>query len=508
MKSTLRDKIKKLPLSPGVYLYKNAAGEIIYIGKAVKLRHRVQQYFRGSGLDRKTKALVREVVDFDHITVDSELDALILEAELVKRHQPRYNVLLRDDKSNIFIKITDYKTVPDVSLVRLPNDEQATYFGPFYNTSAIRQALRYLRRIFPYFIKPYNPTSRPSLDRHIGLDPAVETAEGREKYRQNVHQIIRFLSGERLKIIAELEESMQQAALNQEYELAANYRNQIRQLRALQQKVRISNEDGPSSQLDPGLSQLQRIFGLKSALGRIEGFDVSHFAGSNVVGSMAVFTNGLPDRPAYRKFKLKIDQNDDFYSMREIIKRRFQPTRLRQWSMPNLVIIDGGKGQLVSAIQSLKEVDQLQLPVIGLAERLDEIIIASDSNIQLRRKQLPSGYRLHYESTYQILLLPRNAPALQLLQRVRNEAHRFALNYQSQRRRRYQLESRLDEIKGVGPKTRQKLQRALPSQSSILTISETDLAAVVGQHKARLIYQALHQEGDKTRQTRYNKFSN
>ena len=484
----LKAKIANLPLSPGVYLFKNRAGQIIYIGKAVKLRRRVRQYFAKKQLNPKTRALVAEIADLDFITTESELDALFLEAELVKRHQPNYNILLRDDKSSVYIKITNYKPVPDITLVRLPNDDQALYFGPYFNAYLIRQALRFLRKIFPYFSKTYDIKLGSRLDQQIGLEPDVSSSAGREKYAQDLRQIIRFLKGDRLKIMAEIERKMLDCARRQDFEMAAFYRNQVFQLRALRQKVKIEQFFASDDRHDISLEQLTQAFGLKNPPERIEGFDVSHLGGTNVVASQVVFIGGVPSRAHYRHYKMKFNQNNDYANMGEVIRRRFAPKNLAKFGHPDLVLIDGGKGQLQVALAELTKLNQTTVPVLALAEKFEEIVIAKHgSNLNLSPEY--ERYLSENSADFWVLRLGKNQPVLQLLQRVRNEAHRFAISYQTKLTRQGRLHSQIDDLVGIGPKTRAKLQKKFSTSETLKNATLEEVAAVVGPAKAKIICQ-------------------
>ena len=485
--SDITKKIQRLPVKPGVYLFKNSLSEIVYVGKAVRLRQRVQQYFSKRVRDNKTLALVAEVSDLEWIQTETELDALILEAELVKRHQPRYNILLRDDKSNIYIKITLNKTIPDITLVRLPNDERATYFGPYYNAYPIRQALRYLRRIFPYFARQYDASKRSSLYSQIGLEPDVSTATGLANYRRDLRQLVRFLRGGRLEVAAVLDKNMHQAAKRQDFEMAALYRNKLHQLHGLQQKIHLQDYGNESAKRDPGLLATQQLFGLKNLPSRLEGFDVSHLGGTNVVASMVVFINGLPSRPDYRRFKIQTEQNNDVAAIGEVVRRRLRPSNVSKWSLPDLILVDGGRTQLAAAIKELKQTGAADVPIFALSEKMEEVVVnLKKSNVIL--KSNPLQYKT---GDYVSLQLPKNHPALRLFQRVRDEAHRFAINYQSGLKRKQQLTSGLDGIAGIGPATRRKLQRVFDDSSQIKQTTLAELAAVVGPHKAKLVHDAL-----------------
>ena len=491
MNRYLADKIKKLPLKPGVYLFKSVANEIIYVGKAVRLRQRVGQYFSKRVRDNKTLALVNEITDLDWIQTESELDALILEAELIKRHQPRYNILLRDDKSNTYIKITLYKDIPDITLVRLPNDDRATYFGPYYNAYPIRQALRYLRRIFPYFIRPYGSKSQTSLYRQIGLEPDVSTSGALQNYRRDLRQIVKFLSGGRLKVTADLEKSMRCAAEQQDFETAKTYRDKLCHLRSLQQKIHLQEYGVDSVMYDPGIRAVKELFGLKAEPYRIEGFDVSHLGGTNVVASMVVFVNGLPSRPDYRRFKMRIDQNNDVMAIKEVLSRRFRPANVAKWGVPDLILIDGGRPQLATAVEQLTVLGKANVPIFALAEKFEEIIVSqAGSNITLPTDLICR----RIGGDYLAVNLSKEDPALRLFQRLRDEAHHFAINYQTELKRKQQLRGGLDDIKGIGPSTRARLQRRFGGTAKIAQASLSELTEVVGAHKAELVWRAFRDQ--------------
>ena len=372
------EKLKDLPKTPGVYFHKNAAGEIIYIGKAARLNNRVRQYFHKSRLrDPKTDALVLEIADIDWIEVETELDALFLEAELIRRYLPPYNILLRDDKSLSFVRIDIKSDHPTVSLEHRPLDDGAQYFGPYYSAYSVRKALKFLRRIFPFdWKKPPKSTKRATLDYHIGLSPGLEQDKTTiETYRANLRQLARYLKGERKSIMNEMERDMKKAAKNEQFELAAIYRNKFRALESLHKQIVFSDREFMDMSKDAGLADLAELLGLyekekiikagaideqstdnvDSSAGqqirklriprRIEGYDISHMSGTDTVASMVVFNSGLPDKAAYRKFKMRVPGNDDFAHMREVMERRLHQPNVKQWGMPNLFLIDGGKGQ-------------------------------------------------------------------------------------------------------------------------------------------------------------------
>lgn len=274
MNDNLKRKLAELPRSPGVYLHKSKSDEVIYVGKAAVLRNRVRQYFQSSRqLDAKTMALITEIDDVDWIETDSEIDALFLESEMVKRYMPRYNILLRDDKSQSFVRIDMKSEWPTVSLTRGPLDDGANYYGPFYNSHALRKALRYLRRVFPYFLKQPKKTDS-KLETHIGLNPDVTL--GSEIYKQNLRKLISYIKGNRKQIANEIEADMRQAAREQRFEDAARLRNRLNYMQELQRRIMFGDREFLSISKDQALSDLTDLLGLTSQPQRIEGLSLIH----------------------------------------------------------------------------------------------------------------------------------------------------------------------------------------------------------------------------------------
>jgi len=488
----LKNKLAKLPGTPGVYFHKNAKGEIIYIGKAANLRNRVKQYFQKSrAQDLKTDTLVNEIADVEWRELETEADALFLEAELIRRYLPPYNILLRDDKSSIYVRI-DYKSdYPTVTTVRRPLDDGAMYFGPYYNGYAIKKALRYLRRAFPYAINRPSGKQRASLYYHIGLDPGLE--EGRtslQDYRANLKKLMQYLSGERVALIRNIEHEMKKAAKEKDFEQAAKYRNQLFSLQALGRQSLFGDREALDASRDHALVDLATILGLKKPPVRIEGFDVSHMQGTDTTASMVVFVNGIPDKAAYRKFKMRLPGNDDFAHMNEALTRRLREENRKKWGLANLILIDGGKGQLSAALTARDKAGQSQIPVVGLAKRDEEIIIHKvlsmpnqpfDKLIDEAQKR---GAYVTPTKDFISILLPNNSHAVKLLQRIRDESHRFAVSYHSTLKRTRQTLSLLDDIPGIGPNTRRKLIRHFGSVKAVASADTADLQEVVGAHKA------------------------
>lgn len=519
MNAKLEAKLKTLPRSPGVYFHKSKDGEIIYVGKAALLKNRVRQYFQSTrDMDIKTRALVEEIYDTDWVETESELDALFLESEMVKRYMPRYNILLRDDKSQTFVRIDMKSTWPVVAFTRNPADDGATYFGPYYNGFAIKKALRYLRKIFPYYTKPPKDGLRPDLDSHIGLSPRVGTTP--EEYKASLKQLIRYFEGGRKAIIRDIEKQMQLAAKLHDFENAALYRNKLNDLRALQQRIMFGDKEFLDISKDKALGDLVELFGLKKIPARIEGYDISHMGGVNVVASMVVFTNGVSDRSNYRKFKTRIERNDDYANMHEVLVRRFSEKNIKAWGMPDLLLIDGGKGQLDASIKALEEM-KIQVPIISIAKREEEIIVhASRSNVslemleQLRQgKRIESGVVVTRSGEYYIVNLhagQTNASGhsknlrgsnqglakynhvTKLFQRIRDESHRFAVSYHTVLKRTKQTASSLEDVPGIGPATRRKLIKSFGSLRGLKEAPIEKIEQSIGKSKAAILARYLN----------------
>ncbi|MFZ2126488.1 MAG: excinuclease ABC subunit UvrC [Candidatus Microsaccharimonas sp.] len=511
----LAKKLATLPRSPGVYFHKSKTGEIIYVGKAAVLKNRVRQYFQSTrDMDVKTRALVEEIADTDWVETESELDALFLESEMVKRYMPRFNILLRDDKSQTFIRIDMKSEWPTVSFTRNPADDGAEYFGPYYNGFAIKKGMRYLRRVFPYYTKPPTENGRPDLDAHIGLSPRDGTSS--LDYKASLKRLIRYLEGGRRTILKEFEKEMHIAAKLHDFENAAMLRNKISNIKALQQKIMFGDREFLDISKDKALSKLVDLFGLQKIPARIEGYDISHMGGTNVVASMVVFTNGVSDRANYRKFKTRIEQNDDYYNMYETLLRRTSEKNLKAWGVPDLILIDGGKGQLDAALKALEE-RQLTIPMISIAKREEEIIIhGTRSNIATEKlinliKEPQDDVIVTRSGEYLIVNLhPGQVNAsghsknlrgssqfssysdvTKLFQRIRDESHRFAVSYHTVLKRAKQTEGTLEEVPGIGPATKRKLIRTFGSVRALKSADHAAIVAAIGESKAALIRRYL-----------------
>ena len=596
----LTDKLKSLPDRPGVYLMQDEAGDIIYVGKALSLKDRVRSYFSGTPSSPKVRALVNRIADFDYIVTDSEVEALILESNLIKEHRPWYNVRLRDDKNYPYLKITN-EPFPRVMVVRRREEDGSRYFGPYTNSQAMRQTVKFLRKHFPIRAcrrRLEGNKERPCLNFHINRCLAPCTGEvSPEAYGEIVDQVCRFLEGRREGLIKDLTAKMESAAKDLRFEEAARLRDQInalqyaaqdqqkivgdlgldqdiigvaqgegiacvqvffvregkivgreqflmedesgsapgeivaaflqqyypraahipkeilieaevedsdalsqwlstkrgskvyikvprrgpkrRLLALVQENARLALEDVLGAQsrrqqeIQRALTRLQEILGLPDLPGRIEGYDISNIQGREAVGSLVVFTNGEPDKDQYRRFRIRTEGPDDYAMLQETVRRRFLRGLQEGTPWPDLILIDGGKGQLSSVTSVLAELD-LSIPSCSLAEREEEIYLPSS----------PEPLRL-----------PRDDAGLLLLQRIRDEAHRFALTYHRQLRSKSGLASALDDIPGVGPKRKRALLKHFGSLAKVREASLEELEAVPGlpAQVARNIYHGLRE---------------
>lgn len=475
----LQNRLKELPDSPGVYLYKDTAGHIIYVGKASILKRRVRSYFTKKHADIKTPILVKNISSVDWIVTESEVEALFLEAELIKRYKPLYNVRDKDDKNFVYVKVTVQEDFPRVTVVRRPADDKAKYYGPFVSTTMVREALRYLRRIFPYF-SDSRMVQSSALEHQIGVAPKPDIS--REDYRTNIRRLNLVLEGKSTKLVQELEKSMSQAAKNKRYEEAASLRDQYLALKALSRKSIFGSQEEFDITMDQALTGLAERLGLSQLPRRIECYDISNFQGGDAVSSMVVFVNGAPAQREYRKFKMRSKGPNDFAMMAETMRRRFSG-RHTDWATPQLIIIDGGKGQLAAATAVLDEL-HIPVPAVGLAKRHEEIVQRRE-DIAPQAKVEPT--ELREDGEFRIIALSHKSKTLQLLQRIRDEAHRFAVTYHTSVRDARTKQSVLDTIPGVGPITRKKLIRTFGSVAGVKAASLQEVSEVVGAKLARII---------------------
>ena len=485
------ERLKDLPAEPGVYLYKNRHGKIIYVGKAAVLKNRVRQYFQKSRTpDPKTEALVGDIESVDWITVDTELDALFLEAELIRRYKPRYNILLRDDKSSGFIRIDYNSPHPTVTVTRRPLDDGAKYFGPYFNVYSVKKALLYLRRAFPYSTHTGTVPRRACLQYHLGLCPGLEEDKtSLQDYRNNLKRLMQYFKGERKMLIKQVEKDMLVAAKKSHFEEAARYRKQLFALRGLTRQIVFSDKEFMDLSKDEGMAGLAALLGLPTPPRRIEGYDISHMSGTDTTASMVVFTNGLPNKAEYRKFKMRIPGNDDFAHMNEAICRRLSEKNVKQWGLPDLFLIDGGKGQLSAAIAARNACNMQHIPMIGLAKREEEIVIHNTESLASYTGLDKHGGQSNGD--FSMILLSKSSHTVKLLQRIRDESHRFAVSYHTVLKRQRQTSSFLDDIPTVGPATRKKLLKNFGSVKRLMEARQWEVEKVVGAKKAAILRQYI-----------------
>jgi len=598
----VQEKIAQVPDRPGVYLYTDAKAQIIYIGKAASLRSRVRSYFQDSrARDPKTDALVAQIRDLEYIVTTNELEAMILESTLVKKHRPRYNIILRDDKHYPFLKLTTNEDFPRLVVARRVQPDGAAYFGPFYPATAMRETLRLVRQLFPLRtcrIKIDGTLPRPCLQYYIHRCNAPCTGwETREGYSKTVREVERFLEGRNDDLAAELTREMEAAAEETKFERAAALRDRIQALNTVRERqqmistdeadadivgvVRQGSEacvqlffvrkgrllgresfffervagwtDGdilsafvrqfyvrdvtpppeivlsealPEAELTAEwlsqrrggrvellapqrgrkrelvamaeenaalalqshllsrgnrqqvvLEDLQRALSLPEPPHRVEAFDISTIQGHETVASMVVWVDGDMKRDEYKRYKIRtVTGTDDFASMQEVLGRRYGKALETEGVLPDLIVLDGGRGQLNVGIKALEAIGLDYIPIAALAKRAEEVYLPE---------------RL------QPLVLDMGSPALQALQKMRDEAHRFAITYHKKLRSRRAIASVLDQIPGVGPTLRTSLLRTLGSAKGVRQASVAELASVpkVTPKLAQRIYDFFHPPG-------------
>lgn len=410
---------QKIPNLPGVYLYKNKDGVIIYCGKAINLAKRVSSYFNRS-VSWKTSSLVAEIADIETIVVESELEALILEANLIKSYKPKFNIRLIDDKEYLYIKVSKgaYPKIMTARKGQLGDSKE--YFGPFPSSTTVKETLKRLRKVFRWCNNPpelvKNKTGKRIVNPkkacfyyHLNLcSGACAGIVSGGEYRKQIGSFIKFLSGNGGSLVADLEKRMKIAAKEQLFEEANEYKRMIEGIGYLRASTSVANYLSNHNFIDEvrndGLVELQRVFGLKNLPNRIECYDISNISGQQSVGSMVVLTNGEIDKTSYRKFKIKIDgKPNDFAMHQEMMRRRLNHP---EWGWPELIIIDGGRGQ-VRAVSEELENRKMKIPIWGIAKRREWLYPPVGDEIRLKKNSL----------------------GLRLIQKIRDESHRFAITY-------------------------------------------------------------------------------
>lgn len=418
----LLEKARAFPDGPGVYLLKDARGRVVYVGKAKRLRARAASYFQRTALDDpRIRDWIGEVDDVECLSADSEVDAMLMEARLIKDIQPRRNKDLKDDKSFPYLQITTNEDFPRVNFTRQPSARGVKLYGPFPRARQLRGAIQVLQRIFKFRtctldIDPDDPRwrwFRPCLLESIGQCSApCNLRIDRETYRRDVRRLRMFLDGKREAVSRELEDEMREAARALQFEKAARLRDALRALRNLDERGNLEEHAQPEVfQIDPkrGLAGLRKILRLEKTPRRLDAIDIAHLGGSETVGSLVTFVDGLPFKPGYRRYRIRTVRGiDDFASIREVVARRIEGARSRDEPWPDILLIDGGRGQLNAARDAFRLADADPPTLIGLAKREEEIYtLDRDEPIRLDRRSF----------------------ALRLLQYARDEAHRFARHY-------------------------------------------------------------------------------
>jgi excinuclease ABC subunit C len=415
------ERVKSFPGAPGVYLMKDAKGVVIYVGKAKNLRNRASHYFtKQAAEDMRTAEMVARIADIDFLQAESEVDALLMEARLIKDIQPRYNLQQRDDKSYPYLQIRVREDFPRVEFTRTPK-RGAKLYGPFTSARSLRAAIQVLQRIFKYRTcsldiddgDPQWRWYRPCILHSIGQCTApCNFRVTKEDYRMQIRQLQMVLEGKKDELLNEMETQMKEAVANLQFEKAAKLRDDMKALKNLSLRGDADKHVQPEVfVMNPkkGVHGLQKILHLRNTPRVIEGIDIAHVAGTDTVASLVQFIDGLPFKPGYRKFRIKsVTGTDDFASIREVVTRRYRRLSNDESPLPDIIMIDGGKGQLHAAQEALKNLGIEPPCLISLAKKEEEI------------------YRLDADEP---LKLSRSSAALRLLQYVRDEAHRFAQHY-------------------------------------------------------------------------------
>jgi len=468
---TLKEKVRQLPDRPGVYLMKDRLGRIIYVGKARSLKKRVSSYFqRGRArtiAQPKIRALIDLIADVETIEVKSEPEALLLEGRLIKQWRPRYNTDFTDDKRFLQVRVDLGEELPRFRLTRLRKEDRSRYFGPFAHSGLLRKTLAQMRRQFGILLGDAMPQKQPDGAWRLYDDVreelyGTENVVTPEAYRRRVEDACAFLEGKSREWLETLRAEMAAAAGRQEFEKAAELRDVVFALEETLRKTRrFERADPTRPPVDAeALAALQRALQLEHLPRTMECFDISHISGTFVVASMVHFADGRPDKDQYRRFQIKsFIGNDDYRAMEEVVGRRYRRLAEEQKPMPDLVVIDGGRGQIGAALKAFVALDLTPPALIGLAKQ-HETIIFPDERAPLN--------------------LPLNHPGLNLLQRLRDEAHRFANTYNANLRSKKIRESVLDDFAGLGPVRRAALLERFGDIDRLRAASVAEIADVAG----------------------------
>ena len=460
-------KARRAPHTPGVYLMKDAAGLVVYVGKAKDLKKRLASYFvPRQRMTPKVAAMMDTVADMEWHEVRSETEALLLEGKLIKRWRPRWNILFRDDKQFPQVRVDLADDLPKFRIVRARTTDACRYFGPFPHQQAVRRTLNEMRKKFGILLADSTPTAQPDGTWKLYDDARSEIQKHAnvvttEEYAARVTEACAFLEGKVESWGEQVEADMRKAAADRDYEKAASLRDLLDALKRTTEKSRRFLRDNPLPRRDEAgaLTSLAAALGLERPPATAECFDISHISGTLAVASMVRFVDGQADKSGYRRFKIKsFEGNDDFRSMQEVVGRRYTRLHEEHRAFPELVIIDGGLGQVGAALAAFKEHDLVPPPLIGLAKREETIVF-------------PDGRELK---------LPRHDVGLALLMRIRDEAHRFANDFNAELRSRKLRESLLDEMPGLGPKRKDALLEHFGSIQKLRKATVEEIAEVAG----------------------------
>lgn len=471
-----------IPAKPGVYVYRDRFGTVIYVGKASNLRRRMSHYFQPSQArraDPKLRSLIHSIDRWEIFPVKSEDEALILESRFIKEYAPHYNILLRDDKRYPMLKIDRNERFPRVRLTRIRKKDSCLYFGPFPHGSAMRRLAEYLTRRFGLrSCKAESPGEEEFRHCLAGTvrdccRPCVGGVT-EEEYRERVDRVVAVLNGEIREVAEELRKKMAKAAAEKAFEKAAAFRDILGNLQSLVRTRSFEHAELPNEAGMEAVADLQKALRLPDVPHVIVGFDISNLGTTFAVASLVCFREGRPDKASYRRFRIKtVEGQNDFAMMNEVVKRYFSRLLREQRPLPDLLMVDGGKGQLHLALDALISIDCPPFPVVGLAKRNEEIFLPGRS---------------------EPVVLDRNRPALKVLQALRDEAHRFAVSYNRQLRLKRIAESLLDEIPGLGEIRRNALLKAFGSVAMIRKASPREIAdrvSGIGPEFAETIHEFL-----------------
>jgi len=450
----VKEKVKNLPACPGVYIMKGDAGQILYVGKAKNLKRRVSSYFYPArALTARIELMVRKIKDISYLTTSTEAEALIYENGLIKKLSPKYNVALRDDKSYPMLKLTVSERFPRLFITRKRAEDGSIYYGPYSDAKLLREAVIFLRQMFPLRSCGKMPHS-PCLNYHIKqcFAPCAGKIDD-AAYADMVSELRLFLEGKREELLGLLSKKMAAAAASENFELAAVLRGRLEALGSIKDKV---VHYGPLEEL----RELRDVLNIKEDIDTIEAFDISNIMGKASVGSMVCFYKGKPKRSEYRKFKIRLVSGIDDYAMiREIVNRRYSRLISEDKKLPDLILIDGGLGHLRTAVDELKALGLDRLNVISIAKEFEHI---------------------YSKDRKDPIILPRESKALHLLERIRDEAHRFAITYHKGLMSKDIVSSGLDEITGVGPKRKTALLNYFGSMENMKLAKVGDILKIKG----------------------------